>query len=105
MSDLTARVDALELGQRDHHDRIGTLEDAVDVLKADLRELKVIVPTLATKSDLAQHETRMSQKIDGAINGVLHDALNSVPARYAAVSFGSLIAAGVGLLTLIHYLR
>lgn len=105
MPALEDRVDALENGHRTLDGRVGTLEKSVSSLREDLAELRIIVPTLATKVDLSKHETSMGAKIDSAINGVLRDALNSVPARYAAVSLASLLSAALGLFAIVHYVR
>ncbi|MGH6714576.1 MAG: hypothetical protein ACREDC_00130 [Bradyrhizobium sp.] len=89
---MERRVSDLENGQRDHGHRINALEIVTGKLEADLSELRVVLPMLATKAD-----------VNSAINGILRDALNAVPVRYAIVSLGTIVALIGLVLTFIHF--
>lgn len=82
MEDIERRIGSLE-------QRVEKLEDNLGTLRADVAEIKASLSSLATKQDLAT-----------IVNGLLHDALFSVPASqsilWSAVS-ALAAAAAVGL--------
>jgi uncharacterized coiled-coil protein SlyX len=79
---LVGRVGALER-------RVARVEDTIERLDTDIAEIKTSLGHLATKADL-----------NGALNGVLRDALNSLPGRWSAafmllmvlIAFGGMAA-------------
>lgn len=72
------RVSALE-------NRARGIEAVIEVLRADVEEIKSLLPTLASKRDIDALGNRISCEVATSINGVLKDALASVPHRQAAV--------------------
>lgn len=93
MTDDTDRIERVE-GRLDEHDkRIGELE-------TDMKEIRIYLGEAATKADIAG----LRMYIDGAINGILREALNAMPARRAALWGGvaALATAGMLAVSLLH---
>jgi hypothetical protein len=70
---MDARISRIE-------DGFTTLSSHVSRLDNDISEIRATLTHTATKADVAS----IGSKIDQAINGVLKDAINAVPARQAA---------------------
>ncbi len=85
---LEVRVDAIESGQQQLSDRVGKLDEDIQVLHTALGNT-------ATKDDLNQ----VAAGIEHSINGLLRDALNAIPARHAAL--WTAIMAVVAVITLV----
>lgn len=86
---MDVRVSRLETG-------FDMLSHHVSRLDSDISEIRATLLHTATKADVAT----IGQKIDQAINGVLRDAINAVPARQAAVwgAVAAICALGLVLL-------
>lgn len=102
MQNLESRVDALEDAHHGLHGRVTTLEQATSKLQEDLIQIQAAIPTLATKIDIAQGEQRINSHVDSVVNGVLRDALNAVPWRYAGVTLGTMVTIVGLVLTFMH---
>ncbi|MGH7118152.1 MAG: hypothetical protein ACREFP_04045 [Acetobacteraceae bacterium] len=87
---LPERLDAVERGIEANDHRIRQLE-------VDMGEIRAYLGQTATKADVAE----LGQQIAGAINGILRDALNAVPARHAAIWGGVAAIATVGMLIVV----
>lgn len=92
---LEPRIDMLE-------QRVNRLEDVVAILRDDVSEIKGLLPNLATKADV----TAVVSKIDQSINGILKDALSSVPAKQVVLwtsisSITALVGLGLALMHLV----
>lgn len=96
MSDLENRVGHLEIRMDTTEDRVANTEGIVDLLKKDVAEIKAMLPRLATKDDIH----KITEKIDRDINGLLRDALSSVPGRQAAL-WAAVSGVGVAVGTII----
>lgn len=69
-------------------------ESSIKRLETDMQEIRITLGMMATKEDAAEIRTH----IDGAVNGLLRDALNAAPMRQS-VLWGALVAlATVGML-------
>jgi hypothetical protein len=90
MDDLPTRVGILET-RVDKHDTL------LGALRTDVSKIEAVLPSVATKADLAAISERLSAKIDTAVVGLLKDALSAYPARmgniFALVSALAAIAA------------
>ncbi|MGH7068171.1 MAG: hypothetical protein ACREFO_05950 [Acetobacteraceae bacterium] len=85
--DVPDRIWAVEKRVDAHDRRIGQLE-------VDMGEIRGYLGRTATKADVAD----MGGRIMAAINGLLRDALNAMPARQAAI-WGAVVAiATIGML-------
>lgn len=82
--DLPARVTKLESTQAEHA-RI------LQQFRSDISEIRNYLGNTATKADVAA----MGTQITGAINGVLKDALHSVPAKHIVWLVGILVGASI----------
>ena len=71
---LEKRADGNDRRWEDHEKRHLTLDRSIVTIETDLKEMRAAQATLATRADLQQ-----------AINIVLRDALNSLPARHAVI--------------------
>lgn len=86
-NDAARRLDAAE-SRLDMHDR------KIAQLEVDMGEIRTYLGQTATKADLAE----MGARISAAINEVLRDALNAMPARQSAIWGGVVAIATIGLL-------
>ncbi len=84
---MPGRIEAVEKRVDAHERRIGQLE-------VDMGEIRVYLGQTATKTDLAA----LGERIHGAINGLLRDALNAMPVRQAAIWGGVVAIATIGML-------
>lgn len=91
---LDARLSRLEEG-------FVKLQSHVSRLDSDMHEIRATLTHTATKADVAG----ISAKIDQAINGVLKDAINAVPARQAATWSVVTAICGIGMLIITLLLR
>lgn len=76
--------------------RLDGHDKRIDELETDMTEIRTYLGQAATKEDIAGLRTY----IDGAINGLLRNALNSIPA-WLAGGFGA-VAFLFGLLAILH---
>ncbi len=92
-ADWEPRMHAAEKRLEEHEHRVSELE-------TDMREIRAYLGEAATKADIAGPRTY----IDGAINGLLREALNATPARHAALWGGvaALATAGMLAVSLLH---
>lgn len=86
--------------------RVDVLQHELFMLKSDVAEIKGLLPNLATKADVSVMGERLGSKIDDSVNGLLKDALASVPAKvtiwFAAISaFAVFIGAAATILQLL----
>lgn len=65
--------------------RVSKLEDIVATLRSDVSEIKALIPTLATRADIAELAGILSTKIENAVGTLLKDALNAIPQRHALI--------------------
>lgn len=81
-------------------ERIEEHERRVAELETDMGEIRAYLGEAATKTDIATLRTY----IDGAINGILREALSAMPARHAALWGGvaALATAGMLAISLLH---
>jgi len=97
------RLDSTEKQLAILHESRNNLERLIQQHDEDIGRIKVMQANMATKDDI--HD--VSQKIDESVNGLLKDALNSVPIRHANnINFWLLIVTAVGVLVAflaIHY--
>ena len=92
MTDLIPPAIAIELARLAAADK--QHDSAIHRLETDMQEIRVTLGMMATKEDAAEIRTH----IDGAVNGLLRDALNAAPMRQS-VLWGALVAlATVGML-------
>ncbi|MGH7056426.1 MAG: hypothetical protein ACREFZ_00900 [Acetobacteraceae bacterium] len=93
MSDeVGARLGAAERRLDEHEKRIAELE-------TDMGEIRTYLGEVSTKDDIA----RLRTYIDGAINGILREALNAVPGWHSLVwggiaAIAAIIAVAASLL-------
>lgn len=90
--DLPAQLQSLRVDHEALKRRVGTLEDDIMEIKADLK-------LAATKEDVRN----IHSHIDQSINGILRDAINAAPARQQVVV--SIVMAAVAVLTVLNALH
>lgn len=61
--------------------RVERLEERISELESDMAVLQALMPTLATKADLGE----LHSHIDKSVNGLLRDAMQSIPGRHAMI--------------------
>jgi predicted nuclease with TOPRIM domain len=85
---LEARIEALEGDVHAHGDRLGKLEDAMEVLRVDVARMSARLESVPTREDVALMEGRLINKIDVTFSGLLQKALDAVPLKQAALWAG-----------------
>jgi hypothetical protein len=97
---ITHRVSSLE-SRADYHERwLRDHENHLKQLDADMAEIRDTLASTATKEDIAA----LRNDVLSSINGVLRDALNSVPGKQSVMLGGLMAAVAVASLifTMLH---
>lgn len=58
-------------------------QEAAAMLRANIQEITARLDALASREDMVKLEVRLGSRIDQAIQGLLQDALNAIPAKHA----------------------
>jgi uncharacterized coiled-coil protein SlyX len=90
--ELEGRVDNLEGRVGKLENKADTLDTTVTALRLDLTEIRAVMPSVATKTDISECSERLSSKIDSALNSQLNNALNAVPWKHSVAALGTMIA-------------
>jgi hypothetical protein len=64
--------------------RLDEHEQVIVQLQIDMAAMRAKLAETATREDVVKMGASLGAKIDAGINGLLRDALNSVPAKYSA---------------------
>ena len=98
MPETEQRTAELEDWRTKHEARHRTLDEHIQVLSGDIKEIRAAQGNMATKADIAE----INRHIDISINTILRDALNAVPAKHAAMWAGIVALLTIGSLVLAY---